>query len=179
MKTDECYDKENEASCDEPIARAIVTVISVEGELVHVESSGEGACSRCAGSGGCGTKSLLAFFGTKSIPLILENNLGATVGDQIEIGIEHSKILKISALSYLLPLVGLSGGGALSAVLSTSDLTALVLGIAGLGIGLGVMAEQAMLEADFENALRYYRKAYQVNTDPEIGEKIRQLEGNK
>jgi sigma-E factor negative regulatory protein RseC len=135
MKTDECYNKENEASCDEPLVRAIVTVVSVDGDLVHVESSGKGACSRCAGSGGCGTKYLLAFFGTKSIPLILENNLDATVGDQIEIGIEHSKILKISALSYLLPLVGLSGGGALSAVLNTSDLTALVLGIAGLGIG--------------------------------------------
>ena len=42
-----------------------------------------------------------------------------------------------------------------------------------------VMADKAMLEADFENALHYYKKAYRVNTSPVIKEKIRQLKGNK
>ncbi|HNP62548.1 MAG TPA: SoxR reducing system RseC family protein [Woeseiaceae bacterium] len=135
MKTVECTDIEQKESCEEDLARAVVTVVSVEGDRVHVESSGGAACSRCAHSGGCGTKSLLAFFGNKAVPLVLDNNLGARVGDQIEIGIEHSKILKLSALSYLLPIIGLLGGGALSAVAETSDIMALGLGLAGLGIG--------------------------------------------
>tara|TARA_R110002096_G_scaffold64920_3_gene158038 strand:- start:26155 stop:26685 length:531 start_codon:yes stop_codon:yes gene_type:complete len=135
MKTDESDDIEREGSCGESIARAVVTVTSIEGASVRVESTGTAACGKCAGSGGCGTKSLLAIFGNKSIPLLLDNNLGAKVGDQIEIGIEQSKILKLSALSYLLPLIGLLGGGALSAVAETSDALALALGLAGLGVG--------------------------------------------
>ncbi len=135
MKTVECTDIEREDSGEVDLARAVVTVVSVEGERVHVESSGTAACGQCASSGGCGTKSLLAFFGNKSIPLVLDNNLGARVGDQIEIGIEHSKILKISALSYLLPIIGLLGGGALSSVAKTSDVIAFGLGLMGLGIG--------------------------------------------
>lgn len=125
-------------SGDDPFARAVVTVVSVDGEMASVESSGKGECSSCAGSGGCGTKSLLAIFGSKPVPLRLNNSLGAAVGDRIEIGIEHSKILELSALSYLMPLVGLFGGGALSAVLRTSDIIALGLGLAGLAIGFAL-----------------------------------------
>ncbi len=135
MKSEECSEEEQSEKCDEQFARAIVTVISVDGETACVESSGKVACSRCASSGGCGTKSLLAFFGTKPVSLRLKNNLGAAVGDKIEIGIEQSKILELSALSYLLPLVGLFGGGALSVVLRTSDVVAFGIGLAGLAIG--------------------------------------------
>jgi len=137
METEEYREIEQSKSCDEQLARAIVTVISLDGETARVESAGTASCSRCASTGGCGTKSLLALFGTKPVPLELENNLGAKVGDQIEIGIEQTKILKLSALSYLMPLVGLFGGGALGAVLRTSDLIGFGLGLAGLAVGFG------------------------------------------
>lgn len=48
-------------------------------------------------------------------------------------------------------------------------------GLTGDGYLL-VMADKAMLEDDFENALRFYKKAFQVNTNPLIEEKIRKLE---
>jgi sigma-E factor negative regulatory protein RseC len=135
MKTEECNQTEHAISFEDEIAKAIVTVLSVDGDNACVESSGSGACSSCESSGGCGTKSLLAFFGTKAVPLNINNHLNARVGDQVEIGIEQSKVLKLSVLSYLLPLVGLFGGGALSAIMETGDVIALGMGLAGLFVG--------------------------------------------
>ncbi len=135
MKNDAPTDCDTHARCDAELARAIVTIISVDGPTAFVEIAGGAACSRCAGAGGCGTKSLLAIFGKKSIALKIDNRIGAAIGDQVEIGIEQSTILKLSALSYLLPLIGLTGGGAIGAAADAGDLVSFGIGVIGLVVG--------------------------------------------
>ena len=76
----------------------------------------------------------MKIFGEKSVPLRIENTFHARVGDEIEIGIEHMKILKLSAVSYLLPLLGLVGGGSIATAANSSD------GVAFAGAMLGLVA---------------------------------------
>jgi len=135
MKTEAPNHHNTEADCSAELARAIVTVVSVDGQTAHVESSGGAGCSSCAGSRNCGTKSLMAIFGNKTVPLKIDNVFDAAVGDQIEIGIEQATILKLSALSYLLPLLGLLGGGSIATVANASDLVSFGLGLSGLLAG--------------------------------------------
>lgn len=118
--------------CSDDLARAIVTIVSVDGQSAYVESCGNVACRSCAGPNGCGTKSLMEIFGKRNLVLRVDNKFGAAVGDQIEIGIEHSTILRLSALSYLFPLLGLLGGGAIGEFAGATDLVSLGTGVAGL-----------------------------------------------
>ena len=115
-------------------ARAVVTVISTDGKTALVRSSGASGCSSCGESKGCGTRSLMAVFGNKSSLLKIQNTVGARTGDRVEIEIEHSKIIKMAALSYLLPLLGLIGGGAIGNALQSGD------GIAFAGAMIGLVA---------------------------------------
>ena len=74
----------------------------------------------------------MAVFGDKTSLLRVENNVRAQAGDRIEIEIEQSRILKMSALSYLLPPVGLIGGGAIGSALQLGDGIAFIGAIGGL-----------------------------------------------
>lgn len=75
----------------------------------------------------------MAVFGSKTSLLELQNTVGARAGDRVEIEIEHSKIIKMSALSYLLPLLGMIGGGAVGSALQSGD------GIAFAGAMIGLV----------------------------------------
>lgn len=77
----------------------------------------------------------MAIFGTKNIALEIENHFGAAIGDQVEIGLNHRTIIRLSALLYLLPLIGLLGGGAIGASMNAGDLVSLGVGITGLLVG--------------------------------------------
>lgn len=120
--------------CDELYARAVVTVVSTDGRTALVRSSGASGCGTCGESSGCGTRSLMAVFGSKTSLLQVENTVGARAGDRIEIEIEQGKIIKMSALSYLLPVLGMIGGGAIGNALQFGD------GIAFAGAMLGLFA---------------------------------------
>lgn len=120
------------ASENDGMVRVVVTVVSVDGQNALVDATGGGACESCAGSKGCGTRSLTAFFGSRNAPLRVDNVFGANVGDRLEIGIEQIKILKLSAVSYLLPLIGLVGGGLIGAASNSSDIVSFGLGLLGL-----------------------------------------------
>jgi sigma-E factor negative regulatory protein RseC len=114
------------------LARAVVTVVSVEGQKALVDTTGSNSCESCAGSGGCGTQSLMALFGAKNARLRIDNVFEAKAGDRLEIGIEQIKILKMSALSYLMPLIGLMGGGLIGAASNSSDAVSFGFGLIGL-----------------------------------------------
>ena len=120
--------------CDELYARAVVTVVSTDDRTALVRSSGTSGCGTCGESNGCGTRSLMAVFGSKTSLLRVENTVGARAGDRVEIEVEQAKIIKMSALSYLLPLLGLIGGGIIGSALQFGD------GIAFAGAMLGLVA---------------------------------------
>ena len=120
--------------CDDLYARAVVTVVSTDGSTALVRASGSSGCASCSESSGCGTRSLMAVFGGKTSMLRVANTVGAQAGDNVEIEIEQAKIIKMSALSYLVPLLGLIGGGMIGSALRFGD------GIAFAGAMLGLLA---------------------------------------
>lgn len=61
--------------------------------------------SACASCGKCITSSE-----KKDILVEVENTIGAKVGDHVEVNMENVKVLKATALAYLIPLVGLLVG---------------------------------------------------------------------
>ena len=130
--TNEPGDEMADAYEHDGLARAIVTVVSVEGQKALVDATGSNSCESCAGSGGCGTRSLMAMFGARNALLRIDNVFEAKTGDRLEIGIEQSKILKMSALSYLMPLIGHMGGGLIGAASNSSDVVSFGLGLIGL-----------------------------------------------
>ena len=123
---------------DDVWARAVVTVVSVDGSTATVEPSGTALCGKCSGATGCGTRTLANLLGNRIAPLRVENNLNASVGDQVEIGIEQATMLKLSALSYLVPLAGLLFGGVIASMAGLSESLAFISGIAGLAIGFAI-----------------------------------------
>lgn len=61
--------------------------------------------SACASCGKCVTSSE-----KKDILVEVENTIGAKIGDHVEVDMENVKILKATAMAYLIPLLGLLVG---------------------------------------------------------------------
>lgn len=61
--------------------------------------------SACASCGKCVTSSE-----KKDILVEVENTIGAKVGDHVEVNMDNVKILKATAMAYLIPLLGLLVG---------------------------------------------------------------------
>ncbi len=113
----------------------IVRIVAIKGEKAWVESESQSACGGCAVTKSCGTKAITKYFGKKSVPLEMDNHFNGYMGDRLEVGIKNSTILKVSALIYLLPLLGLIMGGLLGDLLSGSDFFAMVFSLLGLMVG--------------------------------------------
>lgn len=117
-------------------ARAVVTVVSVDGPMATVKAAGTATCGKCSGASGCGTRLLANLLGTRVALLSVDNNLDACVGERIEIGIRQTTMLKLAALSYLVPLAGLLAGGAIADLAGLSDTFSFISGVGGLAMGL-------------------------------------------
>jgi sigma-E factor negative regulatory protein RseC len=108
-----------------PDGRALVTIRRAE------------ACHSCAAAGAC-----QALGGqTKDVVLVVENHLGAKVGDQVTLSMAESSVLKASAVLYLLPACGLIAGAIVGWKLSVpmgwgGDPASIMGSTLGLGLGL-------------------------------------------
>ena len=136
MNNDACSSRGPVSDGDDGWVRATVTIVSADRDTAWVKpAAGSSACGGCAHSGGCGTRTLMGLFGNKSVPLQVKNNLQAVAGDQVEVGMESTTILKLSALSYLLPLGCLIFFGAIATAAGWSDLMCFLFSICGLIVG--------------------------------------------
>ncbi len=117
------------------LIRGTVRVVAIRDRVAWVEAESQAACGGCAAAKGCGTKTLSSYFSKKTAPLRMVNDFGGTVGDRIEVGIRNSTILKVSALIYLLPLLGLIVGALIGDALNGSDFVAMCFSLAGLLFG--------------------------------------------
>lgn len=113
----------------------IVRIVAIKGLAAWVESDNQSACSGCAVVKGCGTKAISGYFNKDIGPLEMVNSFDGIIGDRIEVGIYNSTILKVSALIYLMPLVGLIIGAILGDALGGSDLFSMAFGIIGFTSG--------------------------------------------
>ncbi|MBN2646556.1 MAG: SoxR reducing system RseC family protein [Thiotrichales bacterium] len=88
-------------------------VIGVEGDRVWVQLVAKG-CQGCGQSGSCGTSALANLFARpQQKALCIPNRLGAKLGDQVDLSLDESRLVKYSALAYGLPLILFFGGALL------------------------------------------------------------------
>lgn len=100
------------------------------GKFANVEVE-HGGCGRCHEEGGCGGQQLTQMFCSGQKTYLVENTIGADVGDRVTIAVAAGSISRTANFAYILPLTVTIAGAALGALFG-SDLSAIV----GAGIGL-------------------------------------------
>jgi len=115
-------------------------VISTNQGYAWIKSDETTSCSGCT-SGGCSSNSLFSGMDKKLGKMQVSNPLHAKPGEQVIVGLPSDGLLKSSLLAYLLPLLGMLVFSLLGSEIfvwmgSSSELGAILLGIAGLVAGL-------------------------------------------
>jgi len=115
-------------------------VIAAEAGLVEVEIRRRTSCNACAARSGCGVSLLDRVLGRRPQRLLLANKLDARVGEEVVIGIPECALLKAAVAAYMIPLLGLLGGGVVGDLLTTDPASGqalpLLTGLVGLALGL-------------------------------------------
>lgn len=80
-------------------------VVKLDAAFAFVETSVKSTCSSCAAKSNCGTSAVASAVAGKTVVNKVKNDLGAKVGDTVEIGIAEETILTGAFYLYILPLV--------------------------------------------------------------------------
>lgn len=111
-------------------------VVAVNGNRVWVQTIRGSACGSCSARHGCGQRALAEVTGGRANQVLVTNNLGARVGDEVTLAIEESALLGASLLVYAFPLLGLVAGTVMAHQFSGGVESASMLGgVAGLVAG--------------------------------------------
>lgn len=114
-------------------------VVAVEEDgHAWVETQRKAACDSCSVQKGCGSGVLSQMFSGKRARLRVINVLGATVGDEVVIGIEDSLLVRSSFAVYMMPLIWLLLGAIGGSMVAEIVQPAHVDGISALGGLLGL-----------------------------------------
>lgn len=129
-------------------------VIALHGEQARVRAQRGSTCGGCAVRSGCGTGALSEWFGRRASELDVRNEVGAKVGDAVQVGIPEKVLIRGSLVVYALPLVLMilfaiaaawlvAEPSAMQAVnRGASDLPAMLGGAVGLAIGFFIVRMQ-------------------------------------
>ncbi|HEY5994744.1 MAG TPA: SoxR reducing system RseC family protein [Gallionellaceae bacterium] len=120
-------------------ARAIV--IRLEGEEAVVEAIHGGGCGACAGGQGCSSGSMSKMLCVKPRQFRVRNDIGARVGEEVEVSVAEGVLLRSALTLYALPMVLLFAGALLGsgwAGASSHDAGAAVGAVAGLLAGFAL-----------------------------------------
>ena len=115
------------------------TVLRVQDDVAWVRCRSQAGCQRCAEGRGCGGGILGRLLGDRLREIrVVNESLDLSPGDQVNIGIGDSVLVKAALVMYLLPLLlMLFGAGLFSFAWPTyADLSALAGAVAGLLTGL-------------------------------------------
>lgn len=115
-------------------------VVRIEDERAWVETQRRASCGSCASKSGCGTSALAEWFGRRTVGLLVDNRVGARIGEEVVIGVPETVLVGGAARIYGLPLLTLLGGAGLGAWVAGSAQNDLMVGLGGvLGLGLGLL----------------------------------------
>lgn len=112
------------------------TVVDQQPGRVWVETTRRSACGGCAGAGGCPSSLLGRLFAPRTHRFVVDDPIGAAIGDRVLIGIPDALLVRASLAAYLLPLVTLVTAAAIAQSLQAPEGWVAATGIAGLGAGL-------------------------------------------
>ena len=83
-------------------------VVSIKDDFAFVKTQRTTGCSGCSSQSGCGTSALSKLFvREKSEPLKVSLTQPCEVGDEVELLLDESRLLKHSFMAYGLPLIGM------------------------------------------------------------------------
>jgi len=117
-------------------------VIKCQDDYAWVETTRKSACDHCSMNKGCGTGAISKVFGEKRSRLKVLNNIEASVGDSVLIGIDESALLTGSFLVYLVPILSLLAFALLGEQMASQwlvenrDLMAIIFGLFGLVLSM-------------------------------------------
>jgi sigma-E factor negative regulatory protein RseC len=106
-----------------------------------VETQRKSTCDSCSVQKGCGTGILAKFFSSRRARIRVLNTLGASVGDEVVVGIEDGMLVRTSLAVYIVPLVWMLLGAIMGNMLGerldsiSGEVASTLLGVVGLGIG--------------------------------------------
>ena len=130
-------------------------VIEVSGKYLIVQFCRPSDCEKCGACHG----------GKSQTQIQVEGD--ARVGDQVTVEMPSSRVLKASALAYVVPLAGLMGGMFLGTALPLStrldqNMLALIGGLIGLGAALGIVK---LCDRRLKNQKDWQPRLVRVNQD--------------
>ena len=131
----ETFNAHNDTAVREGIVTGVVRIVGLEKGIALVEPESKSGCSSCSMAKGCGTKMVAGYFSRNMQPLKIANEFDGNIGDRIEVGMENATILKLSAVIYLLPLLGMIFAAIFVDTQNVSDLAALIFSCFGLLVG--------------------------------------------
>lgn len=135
-------------------------VVAMAGDQIWVQTISVSACQSCSARSGCGQRALAAVSSGRANQVLVDNTLGARVGDEVEVGLDEQSLLRASVALYGLPLVLMLFGCLLGhSVSESSDLAAILGALAGLGLGFWVVRRWQSGAGD-----RYQPHLVRVNT---------------
>jgi sigma-E factor negative regulatory protein RseC len=117
-------------------------VVDVEDGYAWIETEPASGCGSCSVRKGCGTSALAGLFGRRAAPLRVVNDVNASVGDRVVIGIEEAGLVRGSLAVYTAPLAGLFAGGLLGRYAAgvmmpgVAEMASILGALAGLVAGL-------------------------------------------
>lgn len=114
-------------------------VVAVERRAVWVETIRKTTCSSCSAKNGCGQHLVEKYKSNKSHSYIRATNDSDSViqkHDEVIIGLPEGSLMKASVVVYLLPLMCMLAVLWLTSFYNLSDLTAVILALFGLAVGL-------------------------------------------
>ncbi|MGL4545124.1 MAG: SoxR reducing system RseC family protein [Plesiomonas sp.] len=142
--------------------RERVTVVGYQDGVATVMCQQKSGCSGCANASGCGMSSLDKISSGKMHTLELHSDVALTVGQQVDIGISETSLVRSAFTLYFIPLLGL----VLSTLIASHYLTqewAIML-MAALGTGGGFLVARNMAQRASQ------QKAYQPIILPAEGQ---------
>lgn len=92
----------------------IAVVTALHGATAEVEPQRRATCDHCGVKGSCGTSLIDRFLGRRPLRLNVQNAIGARVGERVLIGVADAVLLRAAVAAYLVPLLGLILGAALT-----------------------------------------------------------------
>ena len=141
------------------------SVSRVSAGLAEIVTERRGACGACSAKHGCGTSLLATWLPQRRLSFRIPNEIGARVGDRVVVGLDEGALQRGSLLLYAAPLGGLLSGaiigeGIFPRVGWSSELGAVLLGLLGLTLALGLVRRIAAgQEASGRNGIRLLRFA--------------------
>lgn len=113
-------------------------VIARNGDNVWVQTIRQSACNSCSARQGCGQRVLASVSGGKANQVLVHNQLGANVGDEVTLAIGESALLGASILAYAVPLLLFVVGTVVGhQLMPETDSGSIMGGVMGLILGFG------------------------------------------